>query len=245
MAAQKPWYAGEHQDALFYLLIAIFFIELIVGGVCFFYGIIHAEPEVPGGPPLARFPWLAWGLSAFLAPVALILIVHLAGTWLQGALTKDEKAEAAGTDDEHLPEGMKRFYASVRHAPAIVLLVAVFLCGVALFFVEGALGALMELFHALLPHLPWLAGGVAALLAVCFLVHAVMVYRQRKMENEYAWRREVLEKTGLVLVDRASVALPQDAAQQALIAPEAKALGPVLDVDAGALPPAPQDSGKP
>ncbi len=36
MAQRKPWYAGEHQDALYYLLIAIFFIELIVGGVAFF-----------------------------------------------------------------------------------------------------------------------------------------------------------------------------------------------------------------
>lgn len=44
-----PWYAGKNSDALFYLLIAIFFVELIIGGVAFFYGIIHSVPETPGG----------------------------------------------------------------------------------------------------------------------------------------------------------------------------------------------------
>ncbi len=34
-----------------------------------------------------------------------------------------------------------------------------------------------------------------------------MVYRQRKMEQEYAWRREVLDKTGIVLLDRKSLAI--------------------------------------
>lgn len=231
--AKTPWYAGEHQDALFYLLIAVFFIELIVGGVAFFYGIIHAAPEIAGGPPVARFPWLAWGLAAVLSPVALLLIVHLAGSWLSHTLTREEESSHAQTpDSEHLPEGMKRFYASVRHAPTFVLLLGTLGVGVALFFVEGALAAIMELGKSLVPYIPWIAGSAGALLAVCFLIHAVMVYKQRKMENEFAWRREVLKKTGLVLVDKSSVALPQNASQSMLIAQEAKALqeGGVLDV---------------
>lgn len=240
--SRKPWYAGEHQDALFYLLIAVFFVELIVGGVAFFYGIIHAAPETAGGPPVARFPWLAWGLAAVLSPVALLLIVHLAGSWLSNTLTREESAPAGG-DAEHLPEGMKRFYASVRHAPTLVILLGILLVGVALFFVEGALAAIMELGRSLVPYIPWIAGSLGALLAVCFLVHAVMVYKQRKMENEFAWRREVLEKTGLVLVDKSSVALPQDAEQAALIAPEMKAIGEshVLDVSPADEPEAKND----
>lgn len=235
----KPWYAGEHQDALFYLLIAIFFIELIVGGIAFFYGIIHAVPESPGGPPVARFPWLAWALSALLAPVGLLLIVHLAGSWVSHILQKDNGTqESSPADDEHLPEGMRRFYASVRHAPALVLLTGILLLGAAIFFVEGALGAILEMGKALAPHIPWIAGSLAALLGLCFLVHAILVYRQRKMEQEYAWRREVLEKTGLVLVDKSAVGLPQSDKQAALIAPEKLRLtsGEVLDVESQALP---------
>lgn len=236
----KPWYAGENQEALFYLLIAVFFIELIVGGVAFFYGIIHAAPEVAGGPPVARFPWLAWGLAAILSPVALLLVVHLAGSWLSRTLTREEEAAGASGgasgDSEHLPEGMKRFYASVRHAPTLVILVGILLVGVALFFVEGALAAILELGKALLPYLPWIAVSLAGLFAACFLVHAIMVYKQRKMESELAWRREVLEKTGLVLVDRKSIAVPQDASQAALIASETGELPPGKILDVKSLP---------
>lgn len=240
--APKPWYAGEHQDALFYLLIAIFFIELIVGGVSFFYGIMHAAPETPGGPPMARFPWLTWAIAAVLAPVGLLLIVHLAGTWLSRAITREESPQGSPDDGEHVPDGMKRFYASVRHAPTLVLLLGILLLGAGLFFIEGAFGAIMELGHVLVPYIPWIAVSAASLLAVCFLAHAFMVYRQRKMENEYAWRREVLEKTGLVLVDKSAVPLPKDASQTALLAPEKLQLesGQVLDVDSKELPPGEQ-----
>lgn len=213
-----PWYAGKHQDALFYLLIAIFFIELAVGGIAFFYGIVHAVPEIEGGPPVARFPWLAWALAAILAPVGLILIVHLAGTWLSQTLNRDASSEngeaqnkgQTGVDPEQLPDGLKRFYASVKHAPTVVLLVSILLIGALLFFMDGALAALGRFGTALIPYIPWLCGCIAGLLLLCFLIHAFMVFRQRKMEQEYAWRREVLEKTGLVLVDKASVSLPQN-----------------------------------
>ena len=236
----QPWYAGQHQDALFYLLIAIFFIELIVGGIAFFYGIIHAAPEVAGGPPVVRFPWLAWALSAVLAPVGLLLIVHLAGTWVSHILQRDAANIDTSTGvpgQDHLPDGMKRFYASVRHAPTLVLLVGILLLGAGVFFIDGALGVVMEMGKALIPYIPWIAGSLASLLALCFLVHAIMVYRQRKMEQEYAWRREVLEKTGLVLVDKSAVGLPTSSNQQALIAPESLRLEHgVLDVESRALP---------
>lgn len=216
--ANKPWYAGEHQDALFYLLIAIFFIELAVGGIAFFYGIVHAVPEMEGGPPVARFPWLAWALAAILTPVGLILIVHLAGSWLSQTLNREVASENevepdknhASPEQEQLPAGLKRFYASVKHAPTVVLLVSILLIGALLFFMDGALAALGRFGTALIPYIPWLCGSIGGLLLLCFLIHAFMVFRQRKMEQEYAWRREVLEKTGLVLVDKASVSLPQN-----------------------------------
>ena len=211
-----PWYAGEHKDALFYLLIAVFFLELVVGGVAFFYGIMHAAPETAGGPPVARFPWLAWCLAAVLTPVGLLLIVHLAGTWLSRTLTREEAQAAesdaargpADQDQENLPEGLRRFYAMVRNAPTLVVLLGILLLGAVLFFAEGALSALGRAGVALIPYIPWIAGSIAALLAVCFLGHAWFVYRQRRMEQEYAYRREVLERTGMVLMDKSCVALP-------------------------------------
>ena len=53
----RPWYAGEHKDTLFYLLIAVLFVEMIVGGVSFSDGLrVTLRLRRPGGPPVARFP---------------------------------------------------------------------------------------------------------------------------------------------------------------------------------------------
>lgn len=51
-----PWYAGQYKDVLFYLLIAVLFVELIVGGVAFFYGLMRSAPVTPGGRPWPAFP---------------------------------------------------------------------------------------------------------------------------------------------------------------------------------------------
>ena len=240
-----PWYAGEHKDALFYLLIAVFFLELVVGGVAFFYGIMHAAPETAGGPPVARFPWLAWCLAAVLAPVGLLLVVHLAGTWLSRTLTREEaqpgetapEQQSSGPTQDNLPEGLRRFYAMVRNAPTLVVLLGILLLGAGLFFAEGALSALGRAGAALIPHIPGIVGSAAALLAVCFLIHAWFVYRQRRMEQEYAYRREVLERTGMVLMDKSCVALPpagSDGIPAPGLPPAAQgALPEVVDVEVG------------
>ncbi len=236
----RPWYAEERKDILFYLLIAVFFVEMIVGGICFFYGLMHAAPETPGGPPVARFPWLVWALASVLAPVALLLVVHLTGHWLSHTL--DGEREPGDLESAAVPERLRHFYAMVRSAPTVVLLLGILLLGAGLFFVDGAFSALVSLGGALTPYIPWIAGSAAGLVAVCFLAQRWFVYRQRRMEQEYAFRREVLERTGIVLVDRGCVPLPQNERQHAMLmsAESARALPPVLDVD-GATPDA-QDS---
>lgn len=230
-----PWYAGQYKDVLLYLLIAVLFVEFIVGGVAFFYGLMRAAPVTQGGPPMARFPWLGWAAAAVLAPVGLLLMVHLIGSWISQALARDhaEQSRDAGTDV--LPERLRRFYAIIRNAPTVVVLVGILLLGAGLFFVDGALSALARLGGALTPYIPWLAGSVAALLAVCYLAHRWFLYRQRRLDQEYAYRREVLERTGIVLIDKGCVPLPRNEEQRVALAgaqpmPTA-ALPPVLDVE--------------
>ena len=150
-ADSAAWYAGPYKDALIYLMVAIFFVELVVGGISFFYGVMHAAPEVPGGPPMARFPWLGWAVAAVLAPVGLMLIVHLSGTWVSRYLGREDgqRAEAQNgaqsADDEQVPERLRRFYAIIRNAPTVVLLLGIMLLGAGLFFVDGAF----------CPYAPW------------------------------------------------------------------------------------------
>jgi membrane protein implicated in regulation of membrane protease activity len=231
------WYKGPHKDVILYLMIAIFFVELIVGGVAFFYGVMHAAPEVPGGPPMAQFPWLAWAVAAILAPVGLLLIVHLSGFWVARFLGREEQDGDAGApssastrDEEQVPERLRRFYAIIRSAPTVVVLVGILLLGAALLFVDGAFTALMRLGDVLSGYIPWIVGSLAAMIALCYLVHRWFVYRHHRMQQEYEYRRDVLQRTGIILVDKGCVPLPQ----------ADKDLPPALDaaviVESSALP---------
>lgn len=237
---RAAWYAGPYKDALIYLMVAIFFVEMIVGGISFFYGVMHAAPDVLGGPPLARFPWFGWAVAAVLAPVGLMLIVHLSGTWVSRYLGREDNIQGGQgsgqtADDEQVPERLRRFYAIIRNAPTVVLLLGIMLLGAGLFFVDGAFSALMRLGGALAEYIPWIAGSLAALIAVCYLVHRWFVYRHHRMQQEYEYRREVLERTGIVLVDKGCIPLPQNEVQRLALGGhvvEAQALPPALDAEA-------------
>lgn len=225
---ERPWYADSRREPVIYLLAAIFFLELIVGGVAFFYGLVHAAPELPGGPPVARFPALGWAVAALAAPLFLLLVVRLGGELLAGTAGNGE--EGAGA----VPPRVRSFYAAARNAPAVVLLAGLLGLVAALLLADGALEALKSLWRDLMPHLPWLAGSVCGLLAVLYIAHRWFVYRQRRMEEEYAYRREVLERTGMVLADKSCVCLPQ--------APEpAPPAAPLLEMPPAPALPAPDE----
>ncbi|MDR2745433.1 MAG: hypothetical protein LBB66_09635 [Desulfovibrio sp.] len=233
MPDHEPWYTGRYKDTVFYLLIAVLLIELAVGGIAFFYGVIHAVPLTPGGPPMARFPWLGWAVAAVLAPVGLLLIVHLTGLWLARTLTREQ--EARGEADA-LPERLQRFYAILRNTPTIVVLTGILLLGAGLFFVDGAISGLISLSGRLLDYTPWIAGSTAALLAGCYITHRIFVYRHHRMEQEYAYRREVLERTGIVLADKNCMPLPSGQ-DKPLVLPAAvhQALPETFDAESAAV----------
>ena len=109
----------------------------------------------------------------------------------------------------------------------------VLLLGAAMIFLGDFWEAVRLAGGALTPYVPWFVGGAAAFLAVGYLGRLFFVFRHRQMEQEYAFRREVLEKTGIVLVSKNSVPLAPSG--QGL---EALPGGGYQLTDSPALPPA-------
>lgn len=200
------WYDKQHKDLLFYLSIGIVFLELIVGGVAFFYGVIHAKPAQNGLPPQFQFPWLVYSITAVVAPAVLLLIVHLAGVGLFRSLRDTREEDEAWRQD--LPERLRKVYAIVQGAPTMLLLVGVIGLGAALFYIDGAMTALFRLGSTVEVYLPWIIGAVAGGWCLAYVARVWLNYRTKKLEAEYAFRREVLERTGVIIVDRGSVQLP-------------------------------------
>ena len=188
---------------------------------------MHAKPSLAGGPPEAQFPILGWAIGAVAAPVALLLIVHLSGLWVSNTLERERQPGKPGSE-RMVPKRLRYFYACVQHAPTVVILLGILLLAAALVFVDGMFSAVVAFGAALKPYIPWIAGSIAALLAACYLGRLLLIYRHRRMEQEYAYRREVLEKTGIVLVSKGSIPLN-------------RGIEPLQAVDGGgyALPPGP------
>ncbi|MDD2967531.1 MAG: hypothetical protein PHN64_08665 [Desulfovibrionaceae bacterium] len=249
------WLESQHKDLIFYLAVAILMLELIVGGVAFFYGLIHATPDPQGGPPQFQFPWLGYALAAVLTPAALLLIVHLAGVGLFRSVNKD-KDEAWRQD---LPERLRKVYAIIQGAPTVVLLVGVMLIGAAIFYIDGAMQALYRLAAAAEPYLPWIIGGIVLMWCVGFGGRTWLRYHNKRIEEEYAFRREIFEKTGTIIVDQGAMHLPMNASATALpagtavdegnngalpagVVPQGK--GDIVDVVDGEIVP-PTDQNKP
>jgi hypothetical protein len=233
----------QSRDMLFYLSMAIIFVELLITLVALCYGIVTAKQPIGGGVPQFNFPWMSYFIALAVAPAALLLMVHLTGVGLFRSLRGHEDDEAW---QEQLPDRIRRVYSLIQGAPVIVLLLGVILLGALLFFVDGALGVLMRMAQSIEHYLPWIIGGMAGIVCVGVTAKYWFGYRSKSIAEEYAFRREVLEKTGVIIVDKGSMPLPPgNNRQYALPMAQEAALPPADDIQvvdiAPVTPPSPID----
>jgi len=217
----------QSKDMVLYLSMAIIFVELLITLVALCYGIVTARPSASGGPPQFNFPWVAYLIALGVAPAVLLLMVHLTGIGLFRSLRGHDDDDAW---QEKLPDRIRRVYVLIQGAPVVVVLLGVILLGALLFFVDGALGILIRMAKTIEQYLPWIIGGIAGISCVGVTARYWFGYRSRRIAEEYAFRREVLEKTGVIIVDKGSMPLPPgDTRHYALPSAEEEALPPTED----------------
>ncbi len=218
-ALRGSWFDERNREIVVYYLIAVCFLELIVGAVAFFYGVTNAEPLVAGGPKMARFPWVGWLVAALLSPVGLLLLLHLSGQFFSRALNGTEAGIPGEPGQaEEVPKRVRRLYAIVRHAPAVVILLGLIGLGCAILFVDSAMEMAMAVGAALRPHLPVIIIGTVSFLLLGYLGRLWFLARHRRMEQEYAYRMRVLETTGIVLMNKDCVPMRWDKGKLQLLA---------------------------
>lgn len=202
-ASSRPSLSEKQRRELWiYIAVSIVAVELLVavGGVL--YGFMMPGADGRHG---FSFPWLSWGAVAILAPTLILLLVHFADVGLfrppGGAASEQEW-------QKHLPERLQRFYRIIKGAPVVVVLIGIVLLGAALLTLDGALSALMSLGTVLVPYIPHIVAALVVLAAVIIAASAWLSYSSRRLMAEYEFRREVLEKTGVIIVDKGSTPLP-------------------------------------
>ena len=197
-----PLSEKRRKELWLYLAASIVTVEMIlaVGGLA--YGFIAS----PGrGVGAHSFPWLVWGSLSFIIPAVIILAVHQADV---GLFRKPKGTDSEAEWQKQLPDRMQRLYRIIKGAPVVVVLLGVVALGAALLTIDGALSALSSFSSALTPYIPHIIGGLVAVLAVIIGAAVWLNYRTRRLYAEYEFRREVLEKTGVIIVDKGSTPLP-------------------------------------
>ena len=193
----------QRRELWLYIAVSIAAVELLVTVGALVYGFMGSG--VTAGQHAFAFPWLYWAATAVVVPALILLLVHFADVGLFGARA------ASGSDQEwqrHLPERVQRLYRLVKGAPVAVVLLSIVALGAALLTIDGALGLVQDFASALKPHIPYIVIAAASLLAIVVLAVVWLNYRTRRLIAEYQFRREVLEKTGVIIVDKGSTALP-------------------------------------
>ena len=216
----------QRSELWMYLAASIVAVEVMVFAAALLFGFMRGAVQGKSGTLV--FPWLSWTAAAIILPAVILLCVHMAvGLFSSSGKEKDEEWQ------RHLPEKLRKAYSIIARAPAIVLLFGLLLLGTALFTIDGALQAMESLLVLLLPYIPHILIGLGILLAVIGVSAFFFAYRTRKVYAEYEYRRAVLEKTGMVIVDKRSLVLQPGEGMQGYFTPIAATEA------AKALPPSP------
>ncbi len=223
----------EKKNLLTFLSIGIILVEFAVTIAAVCYGIIKAQ-TLPDGTIEFRFPWMPYAVAMVLGPAIVMLVVNVIGMGFARFFKGDPSM-----DEEHmryLPERLRRLVALSRGLPSIILLGGLLLLGAALYYLDAVIQAILRIGDHVEVIAPWVMLGLVAAWCLSYLVRMWFIYKTRRMQEEYAFRREVLERTGIVIVDG-----QKHIAADGRTLTEQKALpGRVIDV----LPPGGDDADK-
>ncbi len=183
----------EQKQLFLYLVIGIALAELAVTVGAVIYSITNAQIG-PDGTPQFRFPWLGYLVAMLVTPAGIMLLVHLVNLAFS-------RPAAGSRPQVDMPGRVKTFYALVSGAPTVILLGAFVLVGVAVYYLDGLMALLFKIGDSFQTVAIWLIGGFTVAWVVSYIARVAAQYKMRQMEAEYAFRREVLERTGMILLD--------------------------------------------
>lgn len=179
------------------VFVAAFFIT--VAAIC--YGIITTPPKPGGGARSIAFPWIGWFAAMLVSPAVILgFAQYVAGKTPINAGNGEEETSREANWAERLPERALRVYRLLKDAPLFMACFALIALGATLLVIDGAFGLVAGVFAALVPYAPYFIGGITVFAVAVAGLMAYFRHANNKLAAEYAFRREVLEKTGVILL---------------------------------------------
>ncbi len=194
------------------ILVLAFVVDFFITVAAVCYGIIVTPPRPGGEAVRLAFPWMGWLAAMLAAPAVLIGLARMMAPPGEGGGSEENRRDEAWAS--RLPAKALRLYHVVRDAPLFVICLALLLLGATLITVDSAFSLVSGIALALVPYLPYFIGAFTVLAVAVAGFAAYFRHKNNRLAAEYAFRREVLQKTGVILVDpRHSVLLPPGSAE--------------------------------
>lgn len=190
----EPVRRSEYWTSVVILVfVAVFFIS--IAAVC--YGIIVTPPAAPGTIPTMRFPWIGWFAGVLVSTASILGFAQYTAGKNSGEV--DDEAERAWASQ--LSGTAEKAYRIIKDAPLFMVCFALIALGATILVIDGAFGLVSGIVLALVPYAPYFIGGVTAFAIAIAGLMAWFRHANNKLAAEYAFRREVMEKTGVILLD--------------------------------------------
>ncbi len=166
------------------------------------------------GPENVPFPWRSYFFAAFIVPIAITFILGLCivgfNSYLYGDSSSNAENVIAFPQDSQSKGYLYKFQVllySIRQIPLLLGLILLGLCAGIIYKIDDIL---IFLGHAGEKTAQYLLVSLAAVLgaaAVFALIWMVLNYKLRRktMEYQYRYRRDVIEHTGMIILDERTV----------------------------------------
>ena len=233
-AGKRRMQAVQRADFWFSVMVLVFVVEFFITVAALCYGIITTPPRKSGEAVRLVFPWVGWLAAMLTAPAILAGLAQLvAGRGDTDASPQALREEAwAGK----LPPKALQLYRFFKNAPLFVISLAFIILGATLVTIDSALAFVSGIALALIPYAPYFIGGVTVFAVAIAGLSAWFRHKNNQLMAEYAFRREVLEKTGVILVDnKGKAVLPPGSGAEGYsigrISASGSADGPIVDAE--------------
>ncbi len=220
----------ERKTLLAYIALGVIIVEFVVTVVAILHGVTNMHALADGTMEYS-FPWKAYLVAVFLAPVGVMFIIQIIGMGFSRIIHGDP--EMADMTGEHVPNRMRRWVGLAQGIPTAILLAGLLLLGLVLYHMDMVMSFLLKLGETAAGLALWIVVGVFAVWLISYMARLWLMYRTRKMAEEYAFRREVLERTGIAIIDQ-KTAITADGR---MLTPGGDTGGRTIDALPSALPP--------
>jgi len=174
----------------------------VTEGLIFFFCWVHylATRQI-------EFPWKAYLIAAFLTPVAISFLLGLTVYGFNRYLYGRELSHEAGAERSPTINRFDEAVRSLQQVPFLVTLLLLVLGGGGIYKLDAIVAYLSRAGERALEYLLWGLAAGAGVTTVVALVWMVLSYRLRCRRLAYLqqYRTQVLERTGLILLEDETV----------------------------------------